>query len=341
MDEELRAMFAARGITPQHLAQFVSNHGGGQLKTVTKTVHRDGKTFEQTFHVAQPVEKKGEAPDSGAYVAKKKGRTKATAAAVASKPAADSTQPAVKHAPPATASGATKTPAPSVDKAAAPKKTRSKKVSGDEALAQAGADPKVANRYIDKRGEHAGNESSISLRAAWAEQSGVKLDEKRLQTLYAHASRRPEGEIAGAVKRNIEKGSSPAVAAAAKAITKVSQQAYEGQTHVEVHRGIAGEQARLIKEAIARGDKTVKLSMDSASSFTDDHRIAVQFAKGTGGSYKGADKSGGVVIKLKAPVSSILASHKAFPDQFDKKEKEVVIASHGVIEIPISDIELY
>lgn len=288
--------FAARGINRSQMAQFLEQHGhGGALKSVTKTVHRQGKTFQQTFHVDE-------------------------------KPAAKSDNA------PATGKGAEKPTSSAQRKASTTPKT------ADAVIKAAGADPATTKRYIDKWVEHSGSSASLSLRSAWAQQSGVKLDEGRMLKIHAHANGKAD---VAAAKAAIEQGRSPVVQAAAKAIAHASQQAYAGQSQVEVHRGITGEQARLIKEAIARGDKTVKLAVDSASSFTDDRKIAVQFAKGTGGSYKGTDATHGVVVKFKAPVSSILASHRAFPRQFDKKEKEVVIASHGMIEIPVSDIETF
>jgi hypothetical protein len=298
---DLVAQFARAGINHQQLADFLARHGhGGALQTVTKTVHRDGKTFEQTFHVAKKQEPKPE--------------EKSAATKPESKPAAAKKEQKAAKAP--------------------------KKVNVDDAIKAAGADPTSTKRYIDKWVEHSGNAASLSLRAAWAKQSGVKMDESRLAKIHAHATGKQEHEVRDSVKTAVSHAD--AVDASARAITRVSQQAYAGQTHVEVFRGVSGAQAKAIKEAIARGDKTIKISVDNASSFTDDHRIATQFAKGTGGSYKGTDTShGGAVLKLKAPVSSILASHKAFPQQFDKKEKEVVIASHGVIEIDVSDIELH
>lgn len=292
--------FARMGINQAQMSQFLSQHGhGGALKEVTKTVHRDGKTFQQTFHIGEKPQEKTKEESPKAHESK----TAAPAAV-----------------------------APKV------KKPRTKAVNTTEAIKQAGADHATTKRYIDKWVEHSGNSASLSLRAAWAHQAGVKVDEGRMLKIHAHATGSRDETAA---KMALEQGHNPAVQAAAKAIAHTSQQAYAGQSHVEVHRGIAGDQARLIKEAIARGDKTVKLSVDNASSFTDDRKIAVQFAKGTGGSYKGTDATHGVVIKFKAPVSSILASHRAFPQQFDKKEKEVVIASHGVIEIPIADIETF
>lgn len=279
----LASDFERAGINRAQMSEFLSQHGhGGSLKSVTKTVHRQGKTFQQTFHVAEKADKKAE--------------------------------PEAK---------------------AAPKSTKDVKPSTDTTSA---ADPATTKRYIDKWVEHSGNSASLALRAAWAQQAGVKMDEGRMLKIHGHATGKSDP---AAAKMAIEQGKSPAVQAAARAIASASQHAYAGQSQVEVYRGIAGEQARLIKEAIGRGDKTVRLAVDSASSFTDDRKVAVQFAKGTSGSYKGTDATHGVVIKFKAPVSSILASHRAFPKQFDKKEKEVVIASHGVIEIPVADIEVF
>lgn len=301
---DLRSDLARAGVSQSQLAQFIGNHGGGSLATVTKTVHREGKTFQQTFHVRGQKQSAGKEP-----------------AAASPKVASKTTEPKVE-------------PKPKKARSAAPKNV-------DEAIKAAGADPVATKRYIDKWVEHSGNGASLSLRSAWAQQAGVKLDETRMASIHAHATGKSDADAKASANAAISQGGSAGVQATAKAIASVSQQAYAGQTHVELHRGVTGEQARLIKEAIARGDKTVKIRVDGAASFTDDRRIATEFAKGKGGSYKGTDATHGAVIKFKAPVSSILASHRAFPTQFDKKEKEVVVASHGVIEIPVGDIETF
>jgi hypothetical protein len=96
-------------------------------------------------------------------------------------------------------------------------------------------------------------------------------------------------------------------------IAAKSQAAHSGD-FVTLHRGVEGHQAEAIKQALKEG-KPVHIATDTVSSWTDDHATAQGFGK--------------VVVSIRVPRSSIVASYKAFPKQFIKAEREVAIATAG------------
>jgi hypothetical protein len=96
-------------------------------------------------------------------------------------------------------------------------------------------------------------------------------------------------------------------------IAAKSQAAHSGD-FVTLHRGVEGRQAEAIKQALKEG-KPVHIATDTVSSWTDDHATARGF--------------GNVVVSIRVPRSSIVASYKAFPKQFIKAEREVAIATAG------------
>jgi hypothetical protein len=304
---DLASAFAQAGVNHQQLAQFLSQHGqGGALQTVTKTVHRDGKTFQQTFHV------QGKKPEAS----KEDGKSAATPDKKPNK--ARDANASIKEA--------------------------LKKDGADAAVKKAGGDPAQVNKLVQDWADHGGSEGAIKLRSAVAKAAGVNIDEGakgRMAFNHAHFKSEYEGESIphADARAAVDKHSqvTDADVKNAKAMAKVSQAAYGDATHVDLYRGITGAQAQQIKDALARGETKIKIAVDGVSSFTDNHGSARSFAKGKGG--QGATSSGGVVIKAKVPVKSVVMSHKAFKQL--KGEDEVAIASKGVIEINAADIELH
>jgi phage-related protein (TIGR01555 family) len=239
-------------------------------------------------------------------------------------------------------SGATPFEAPKTDLATL------KKEGVDAAVKEAGGNPKQVNGLVQDWGDHGGTEGAIELRAAWAAASGQKISDDQMRRMVANHrqfKRDLDGEdvshdeAAKVVTAAIAKGHSVQSMDNAKAIASVSQAAYGDATHVDVYRGITGAQAQQVRDAIARGDKTIKLSVDATTSFTDSHGAAKSFARGEGGQGNtGAGGQRGVVVKMNTPVSSVVMSHKAFSQL--SGENEVVVSTGGVLHINADDISL-
>lgn len=167
-------------------------------------------------------------------------------------------------------------------------------------------------------------------------------DADRLARLVqAHEKRQPyrdpkKANLSGArehVAERLEAGSSHVATVAA--IARVSQSKYE-DSHVTVFRGITGKQAQEIIEAHKRGGGPVNIRTDTTSSFTEDHGIAQKFAREGSTRLKASPHA--VVVKMRVPRESIVASHRAFREL--ESEKEVVIASHGGHSIDLADIQI-
>lgn len=120
-----------------------------------------------------------------------------------------------------------------------------------------------------------------------------------------------------------------ASAAMMKRIAKATQAAYAGSKTVRLYRGVNGEQAAAVLQSMGLNaakylnppkgkdyiatirnhekahrqlhGKTCLIACDTCSSFTDDYETATDFAHG------------GFVLSVDVPVTSLLASYKAFP----------------------------
>ncbi len=205
-----------------------------------------------------------------------------------------------------------------------------------------GADPKQVQAYVQGWVDHSGSEKALELRGAWGNLSGTQQSEAstgRMVANYQHFKSEYEGEnvesahAKAAVAKSLSAGRDPKVVAVARTITAASQAAYKDEM-VTLYRGVSGEQANQIKEAMKRGDSSIKIAADHITSFTDDKNQAHFFAKGEGGQAKGK----GVVIKVSVPKSSIVASHLAVKQMSD--EKEVLISSKGGFKLNIGDVHV-
>lgn len=121
------------------------------------------------------------------------------------------------------------------------------------------------------------------------------------------------------------------------ALAMLSQAAHD-KPEVVLYRGVHGQQATAIREAIARGDKHITIATGAISSWSESAAEGRKFAHGS--MSVGAN---GVVLKVKAKRETIAFSHKAAP-QLDptqvKGKKEVVIFTPGALTINAEDIEL-
>jgi phage-related protein (TIGR01555 family) len=220
------------------------------------------------------------------------------------------------------------------------------KTSGaSAAISVAGGEPNKVHGLVQDWADHGGTEGAIKLASAWASMRGEKItDAQAAHMAENHTQFKAEYEsetvshedATATVKKAVDAGRSADAVRQARAIAAVSQAAYGDAKSVDLFRGISGAQAQTVRDAIARGEKTVKIAVDPASSFTSSRSQAAGFAKGQGG--QGKTSSKGIVVKYTAPVRAILLSHKAFEQL--SGENEVVVATRGYVEVSASQISM-
>ena len=205
------------------------------------------------------------------------------------------------------------------------KASKGKRLDAFNALSALGGTPGFSDRMVSKWVGDVFEDSALNLRGAFSAigAGNIDKDAARLAVSYAKDNGISVDEATQKVKEQLEFGvNTPAAAKSAKAIAQASQAQYDDD-FITMHRGVTGEQARLLIEAQKSG-KTIDLAVDSVTSFSEDLKIAQAFASN---SERNGGTAHGVVISMKVPRSSILMSHRMFSDL--KKESEVVVSTGG------------
>ena len=194
------------------------------------------------------------------------------------------------------------------------------KTDGDPIYARKAPAVPIAARKMamEWAADSSSSKGAAQMRVGAAHLVGRKLSQEEIDRVSRSWVAKPY-RMRGLYEKEIENAHSNAKVVAQ--VAHASQHAHEETT--TLYRGIRDSQGDALREAIARGDKSIRVRLDHISSFTEDHVQA-------GGH---ANYDWGLVIRVQVPRSSIVASHRVVP----MMGKEVVIATKGEIEINAKD----